>query len=409
MIYKFYSPVAAVIDYTGNDRLEYAAYFDYDPADICEEGEAENFDYLFGEDILQFAEVINRAIWRDWKELGAEKRGLMEFFLWGSRQAQTEVYEKVESAFPKIEIVNDTAYVVTECSIRANLTTGEAEILKDYFSGQYSDGWGGSFEQHAVKTVWGALYVCFWPEGFMMETEEEFQTRIGMEGQNAMREPVEEEKNISALVEEEKNMSAYVEKIREELHETVDREIDGFLLRLENGELLESKSGLEREIPLSAMPAYFKGKKPVAVLYPDGTEAAAPTWKKAAVHLLQHCAEDPEMLERLKEMQGKVFGRNRLLFGSDGNGMDSPLEFYPGMFLESKFDTETLLKVITKRIFDAVGYDYSGIRLRVADPAPGFRMEKTPEEPEESEMGENEMREKGIRKEENGEGFSLTM
>lgn len=104
----------------------------------------------------------------------------------------------------------------------------------------------------------------------MMETEEEFQTRIGMEGQNAMREPVEEEKNIfapmeeeknmSALAEEEKNIFAYVEKIREELHETVDREIDNFLLRLENGELLESKSGLEREIPLSAMPAYFKGK-----------------------------------------------------------------------------------------------------------------------------------------------------
>ena len=59
----------------------------------------------------------------------------------------------------------------------------------------------------------------------MMETEEEFQTRIGMEGQNAMREPVEEEKNIfapmeeeknmSALAEEEKNIFAYVEKIRE--------------------------------------------------------------------------------------------------------------------------------------------------------------------------------------------------
>ena len=416
MIYKFYSPVAAVIDYTGNDRLEYAAYFDYDPADICEEGEAENFDYLLGEDILQFAEDINRAIQQDWNEIKV-KSGFMEFFLWDSRQAQTEVFEKVESAFPKIEIVNDTAYAVTECSIRANLTTGEAEILKDYFSGQYSDGWGESFEQHAIKTKWGALYVCFWPEGFMMETEEEFQTRIGMEGQNAMREPVEEEKNIfapmeeeknmSALAEEEKNISAYVEKIREELHETVDREIDNFLLRLENGELLESKSGLEREIPLSAMPAYFKGKKPVAVLYPDGAEAAAPTWKKAAVHLLQHCAEEPEMLERLKEMQGKVFGRNRLLFGSDGNGMDSPLEFYPGMFLESKFDTETLLKVITKRIFDAVGYDYGGIRLRVADPAPGFRMEKTPEEFEgsaESEIGEN-----GIRKEENEEGFSLTM
>ena len=90
-----------MIDYTGNDRLEYAAYFDYDPADICEEGEAENFDYLLGEDILQFAEDINRAIQQDWNEIKA-KSGFMEFFLWDSRQAQTEVFEKVESAFPKI-------------------------------------------------------------------------------------------------------------------------------------------------------------------------------------------------------------------------------------------------------------------------------------------------------------------
>ena len=61
MQYKFYSPVVAVIDYTGNDRLEYAAYFDYDPAEICGEDGEENFDYLSGEDIPQVGRLMALA------------------------------------------------------------------------------------------------------------------------------------------------------------------------------------------------------------------------------------------------------------------------------------------------------------------------------------------------------------
>ena len=121
MQYKFYSPVVAVIDYTGNDRLEYAAYFDYDPAEICGEDGEENFDYLSGEDIPQYAQDINAAIQRDWEEMKMEEHGFMDSFLWGSRQAQVSVYEKVKSALPKIEVVNDKAYAVTECSITSAL------------------------------------------------------------------------------------------------------------------------------------------------------------------------------------------------------------------------------------------------------------------------------------------------
>ncbi len=102
----------------------------------------------------------------------------MDSFLWGSRQAQISVYEKVKSALPKIEVVNDKAYAVTECSITSALAADEVETLKDFFAGQYSDGWGEGFEQHAIQTKWGALYVCFWPDDFMIETEEEFHDRI---------------------------------------------------------------------------------------------------------------------------------------------------------------------------------------------------------------------------------------
>ncbi len=200
-----------------------------------------------------------------------------------------------------------------------------------------------------------------------------------------------------------KEIVEYAEKIREELHELIDRQIDSFLLRMETGERLDPP---ETVLPLSAMAAYFKGKKPVAILYPDGMEAPVSTWKKAAVQLLRHCAEDEQMRGRLEEIRGKVFGRNRLLFGDSGYGMDVPLEFCPDMFLESKFDTETLLKVITKRIFDPIGYDYSGIRLKVENPALRF---SEIESSSETEGMREEISEEELPEEEISEDFFPTM
>ncbi len=106
------------------------------------------------------------------------------------------------------------------------------------------------------------------------------------------------------------------------------------------------------------------------------------------------------MRGRLEGIRGKVFGKNRLLFGDSGYGMDVPLEVYPGMFLESKFDTETLMNVITKRIFDPIGYDYSSIRLKITDPA--FKISEKAEEMQEN-LPEEEISEERLREEENSE------
>lgn len=163
-----------------------------------------------------------------------------------------------------------------------------------------------------------------------------------------------------------KNIYELAEEIRRELHEIVDQRVDDFILRMENG---NTETVQEMELPLTTMPAYFKGKKPVSIVYPDGTEVAAPTWKKVATQLLQNCAEDEVMHGRLKRIRGKVFGRDRLLFSDSGEGMNVPLEIEPDMYLEGKFDTEALLKVITTRIFAPIGYDYSSIHLKIIDPA----------------------------------------
>ena len=43
----------------------------------------------------------------------------------------------------------------------------------------------------------------------------------------------------------------------------------------------------------------FKGKKPLAILYPNGTEVEAHTWKQVASQLMRGCAEDKLMAEKL--------------------------------------------------------------------------------------------------------------
>lgn len=163
----------------------------------------------------------------------------------------------------------------------------------------------------------------------------------------------------------DKRTEESMEQLREELHAIVDQKIDDFLACLASR---ESRVKTEIELPITILPAYFKGKKPVSIIYPDGSEVYADKWKKVAYHLLHQCAEDECMRDRLRNISGKVYGRDRKLLSDNGNGMDVPLEFYPGMFFEAKFDTESLLKVITSRIFIPIGYNYEGIRLKVIDP-----------------------------------------
>ena len=69
------------------------------------------------------------------------------------------------------------------------------------------------------------------------------------------------------------------------------------------------------------------------------------------------------MHERLMQLRDKVAGRHRIILGSSSAGMDVPLKIDEDMFFEGKFDTESLMIVLTKRVLEPVGYDYSRIRI----------------------------------------------
>lgn len=71
-----------------------------------------------------------------------------------------------------------------ECSLKEEMTPTEEEILKDYISGQNSDGWGEHFEQCPIDTEDGDLYVSFWNTGddYSIMTQDELDAYIESQG-----------------------------------------------------------------------------------------------------------------------------------------------------------------------------------------------------------------------------------
>ena len=117
--------------------------------------------------------------------------------------------------------------------------------------------------------------------------------------------------------------------------------------------------------PLSANPGIFKGKKPTGVLFGENGRVDVGTWKMVLQEILQRCNTDPEKHVALMNLRGKVSGRERILLAKDSENMRSPLKLSENLYVETHYDTETLLRIMTTRILDAVGYDYSGISVAI--------------------------------------------
>lgn len=140
--------------------------------------------------------------------------------------------------------------------------------------------------------------------------------------------------------------------------------MDAFIHRYETGELLHEEV---HNFPMSMNPHYFKGKKPASITFPDGTTQEVRTWKQAVSHIMKHCNADPEMHEKLMALRDIVSGRSRGILASSPEGMDRPVKVDEGLYLESYFDTETLLRVVTNHVLNTVGYDYSNIKVTLRE------------------------------------------
>lgn len=90
------------------------------------------------------------------------------------------VSEKLTSAVWSVELRGDRLFGRIDCSLKETLTAEETEALRDWLTGQCSDGLGEGFEQQPIDTMDGELFVSFWNSGddYAMMTEDEFEDHL---------------------------------------------------------------------------------------------------------------------------------------------------------------------------------------------------------------------------------------
>lgn len=110
------------------------------------------------------------------------KRGIAEYF-----HRDNICRNKVYSITPDIGFYYDKMMGVISVKMTKPLNSMELEDLKEYVSGQLSDGWGEGFEQREIKTDGHEIYVHFWnSDDFYIHTAEEMEEKIKMESEQGM-------------------------------------------------------------------------------------------------------------------------------------------------------------------------------------------------------------------------------
>ena len=151
-----------------------------------------------------------------------------------------------------------------------------------------------------------------------------------------------------------------LQQLRDNLLTILNVTVDGMIRQLN-----ETKHQEPIEFSLTMPSSFFKGKKPTAVVFPDGRNIAVSNWKQVVSAIFDDAIKDDNILEQLYRMRNRVYGRSRLLLGDSSSVMNQPLKVADNLFFESKFDTQSLLYVLAERIFKPTGYDLGTIRLRI--------------------------------------------
>lgn len=126
-----------------------------------------------------------------------------------------------------------------------------------------------------------------------------------------------------------------------------------------------AKEAYESVYPLTAGSKIFKGTKPTSVIFPDNTQVYVSTWKQVVYTIMTQCLHSNSNKTKLLALRNSISGRKRKLLAKSDTDMRSPLKLCDNLYMESHYDTETLLNVLTNRILDAIQYDYSSIQISI--------------------------------------------
>lgn len=145
-------------------------------------------DEISSEEAADYKSEINERIDKSLIENG-NNVNLIDYLdkscCYDNKELENSIKEKVIRSKPTTKIVNNKLYGVMELELTKPLNEDEIEILKEYFAGQYSDGWGEGFEQFPIKINEGNMYVQFWSsDNFYMKTTEEFEKYLSEKFEN---------------------------------------------------------------------------------------------------------------------------------------------------------------------------------------------------------------------------------